>query len=57
MAAELGVADQLTAGGRPVEELAEACGAEADGLFRLLRGLASGQTPRPWPPGVREWLP
>lgn len=38
VAAELGVADQLTAGGRPVEELAEACGAEADGLFRLLRG-------------------
>jgi len=40
-AAELGVADQLAAGERPVEELAEACGAEPDGLFRLLRGLAS----------------
>jgi hypothetical protein len=41
VAAELGVADQLAAGEQPVEELAEACGAEADGLFRLLRGLAS----------------
>lgn len=41
VAAELGVADQLAAGERPVEELAEACGAGADGLFRLLRGLAS----------------
>jgi len=40
-AAELGVADQLASGERPVEELAEACGAESDGLFRLLRGLAS----------------
>jgi hypothetical protein len=41
VAAELGVADQLSAGERPVEELAEGCGAEPDGLFRLLRGLAS----------------
>ena len=41
VAAELGVADQLAAGERPVEELAEACGANADSLFRLLRGLAS----------------
>jgi hypothetical protein len=41
VAAELGVADQLACGERPVEELAEACGADADGLFRLLRGLAS----------------
>ncbi|MFN7741157.1 MAG: hypothetical protein ACK5RA_13010, partial [Cyanobacteriota bacterium] len=39
VAAELGVADQLACGERPVEELAEACGADADGLFRLLRGL------------------
>jgi hypothetical protein len=41
VAAELGVADQLACGERPVEELAEACGAGEDGLFRLLRGLAS----------------
>ena len=41
VAAEIGVADQLACGERPVEELAEACGAQADGLFRLLRGLAS----------------
>jgi hypothetical protein len=41
VAAELGVADQLACGERPVQELAEACGAGEDGLFRLLRGLAS----------------
>lgn len=41
VAAELGVADQLAAAEQPVEVLAEACGAEADSLFRLLRGLAS----------------
>jgi len=41
VAAELGVADHLASGEKPVEELAEACGAGTDGLFRLLRGLAS----------------
>ena len=41
VAAELGVADHLASGERPVEELAEACSAATDGLFRLLRGLAS----------------
>ena len=41
VASELGVADPMAAGERSVEELAEVCGAEADGLFRLLRGLAS----------------
>ena len=41
VAAELGVADQLAEGERDCEELAAACGADADGLFRLLRGLAS----------------
>ena len=41
VAAELGVADQLAGGERPVEELAAATGAHADSLFRLLRGLAS----------------
>ncbi len=41
VAAELAVADQLAAGERSAEELASACGADADSLFRLLRGLAS----------------
>jgi hypothetical protein len=41
VAAELGVADQLAAGEQSVESLAAACGADADALFRLLRGLAS----------------
>jgi len=41
VAAELGVADHLITGERPVEELATACGADTDSLFRLLRGLAS----------------
>ena len=41
VAAELAVADQLAAGERSAEELAAACGADADSLFRLLRGLAS----------------
>jgi hypothetical protein len=39
--AELGLADQLVGGERDCEALALACGAEADTLFRLLRGLAS----------------
>ncbi|MFM7313516.1 MAG: methyltransferase, partial [Cyanobium sp.] len=41
VAAELGVADQLANGERDCMELASACGADADSLFRLLRGLAS----------------
>ena len=41
VAAELGLADQLAAGERDCGELATACGADADSLFRLLRGLAS----------------
>jgi hypothetical protein len=41
VAAELGLADRLAAGEREVEELAAECGADADSLFRLLRGLAS----------------
>jgi hypothetical protein len=41
VAAELGLADQLAAGEQSVESLAAACGADADSLFRLLRGLAS----------------
>jgi hypothetical protein len=41
VAAELGVADQLVAGERSVQELAAVVGAHPDSLFRLLRGLAS----------------
>jgi SAM-dependent methyltransferase len=40
VAAELGVADLLADGPRPVEELATATETHPDGLFRLLRGLA-----------------
>jgi hypothetical protein len=41
VAAELGLADALASGEQDVEALAQACGANADALFRLLRGLAS----------------
>ena len=41
VAAELRLADLLGEGERSVEELASACGAHADSLHRLLRGLAS----------------
>lgn len=41
VAAELGLADHLAPGELAVEELAQACGANPDALFRLLRGLAS----------------
>jgi hypothetical protein len=41
VAAELGLADALAGGEREVAELAAACGADPDALFRLLRGLAS----------------
>ncbi|MCT0225356.1 acetylserotonin O-methyltransferase [Synechococcus sp. CS-1328] len=44
VAAELGLADHLAAAGPQglaAEELAARCGADADALFRLLRGLAS----------------
>ncbi|MFN6131303.1 MAG: methyltransferase [Synechococcaceae cyanobacterium] len=41
VAAELALADQLAAGEREVADLASACGADPDSLFRLLRGLAS----------------
>ncbi len=40
VAAELGVADLLADGPRPVDELAAATETNPDGLFRLLRGLA-----------------
>ena len=41
VAAKLGLADQLAAGPRPVEDLAAAVGAEPQALRRLLRALAS----------------
>jgi len=39
--AELNLADALATGDRNVEDLAQTCGADAEALFRLLRGLAS----------------
>jgi hypothetical protein len=39
--AELGIADALAAGPRPVTKLAEEAGANADSLHRILRALAS----------------
>ena len=41
VAAELGLADELAASEQSAEDLAAACGADADSVFRLLRGLAS----------------
>jgi hypothetical protein len=38
---ELGIADQLTEGPRPVAELARHTGADPDTLYRMLRALAS----------------
>jgi len=41
VAAELGLADALAAGEQDCDALAAGCGADADALFRLLRGLTS----------------
>jgi hypothetical protein len=41
VAAELGIADHLSRGPRTADELASACSAHPDALFRLLRALAS----------------
>src|SRR5262245_54884515 len=41
VAAKLGVADQLAEGPKPVAEIANACGADAAALYRVLRALAS----------------
>ncbi|GAC1540675.1 MAG: methyltransferase [Acidimicrobiales bacterium] len=41
IAAELGVADLLAHAPKPVEELADRTGADADGLYRVLRALAA----------------
>ncbi len=41
VAAELGIADLLATGPEASDDLAKACGAHADSLYRLLRALAS----------------
>src|SRR5437868_11958173 len=41
VAATLGIADELAAGPRTSDALAEAAGADPDALYRLLRALAS----------------
>ena len=41
MAAELSVADALSQGAKSAQELASTLGASAEGLARLIRGLAS----------------
>jgi len=52
LAAELGVADALAEGARPVGEVAGEVGADADTLHRLLRALASGGVFAEEEPGV-----
>ncbi|MFC6930944.1 hypothetical protein ACFQHO_11800 [Actinomadura yumaensis] len=42
-AARFGVADELAAGPRPVEELAAAVGADGPALYRLMRALAAAE--------------
>lgn len=41
VAAELGIADRLKDGPRSAEEVAHACGADADGVYRLMRALGN----------------
>lgn len=52
LAAELRVADLLEDGPRPATELAEACGADADALHRVLRTLAGAGVFTEGSPGV-----
>jgi SAM-dependent methyltransferase len=52
VAAELGVADELAGGPRPVHELAERTGADPDVLHRFLRALASEGVFTETEPGV-----
>jgi SAM-dependent methyltransferase len=52
IAADLGVADMLAAGPRPVSELAEETGADPDTLHRILRALASDGVFAEEKPGV-----
>jgi hypothetical protein len=49
---ELGVAEALDAGGRPVSELAREVGADGDALYRLLRALAGEEVFAEVAPGV-----
>jgi len=50
--AELGIADRLADGPRPVAELAQATGADGDRLYRTLRALASDGVFAELEPGV-----
>jgi O-methyltransferase/methyltransferase family protein len=52
VAAELGIADELAEGPRPLRELAEHAGVDADALHRLLRALASEGVFAETEPGV-----
>jgi O-methyltransferase domain len=52
IAADLGVAESLTDGPRPVVELADAAGVDADALRRVLRALASDGVFAEEEPGV-----
>jgi SAM-dependent methyltransferase len=52
IAADLGVADALAAGPRPVSELAEQTGADPNTLYRILRALASDGVFAEGEPGV-----
>jgi hypothetical protein len=52
LAAELGVADALASGPRPVEEVALELGADSDALHRILRALASDGVFAEEEPGV-----
>jgi hypothetical protein len=54
IAADLGVADGLAAGPRPVAEVAREVGADADALRRILRALASDGIFAEREPGVFE---
>jgi SAM-dependent methyltransferase len=49
---DLGIADALADGGRPVEELARGAGVDADALHRILRALASDGVFAEGEPGV-----
>jgi O-methyltransferase domain len=54
LAADLGIADTLAAGPRPVDELAREAGADPDRLRRVLRALASDGVFAEFEPGVFE---
>lgn len=52
LAADMGVAQALASGPRRIDELARACGADADTLYRVLRALASDGIFEETEPGV-----